>query len=149
MGKEEVIRVKYKDPTMPKLEYVGGSEHSDWIDLRCNEDTTLKKGEFKLIDLGVAMKLPEGYEAHVAPRSSTFKKYHVIQTNSVAVIDNAYCGPEDWWKWPVLAIEDTIIPKGERVCQFRIMKIQPQIVFAEVSELHGGSRGGFGSTGRS
>ena len=118
----------------------------DWIDLRAAEDVNLKAGEFKLISLGVSMKLPEGYEANVVPRSSTFKKWHIIQTNSFGVIDSAYCGPNDIWKFPAYATADTVIHKNDRICQFRINKTMPVVKFEEV-ELTGENRGGFGSTG--
>ena len=107
----------------------------------------LKKGDFKLIPLGVGMILPEGYEAHVAPRSSTFKHYGIIQTNSVGIIDNSYAGDNDQWMMPVYATRDTVIHKNERICQFRIMQIQPVISFEEVEHLNDVDRGGFGSTG--
>ena len=120
----------------------------DWIDLRSAEDVILKKGEFKLISLGVSMKLPEGYEAHVVPRSSTYKNFKIIQTNHQAVIDNSFSGTNDIWKYPVLAIEDTVIHKNDRICQFRIVRTQPEIHFIETDKLDGVDRGGFGSTGK-
>ncbi len=107
----------------------------------------MKKGEFKLIHLGVAMELPEGYEAHIAPRSSTFKNFKILETNSVGVVDRSYCGPNDWWKMAVYATEDTTIEKGSRIAQFRIIENQPKLNFVE-SELTGQDRGGFGSTGK-
>jgi dUTP pyrophosphatase len=94
------------------------------------------------------MQLPEGYEAHVVPRSSTFKTYGVIQTNSCGVIDGSYCGDEDIWKMPVYATRDTVIEKNDRICQFRIMKNQPKILFEETKKLNNQNRGGFGSTGK-
>ncbi|WP_407441537.1 dUTP diphosphatase [Fibrobacter sp.] len=138
------ITIQYLDDTIPRLTYVGGK--SDWIDLSAAETVTLKKGEFRLIHLGVAMKLPEGYEAHLAPRSSTFKNFKILQTNSVGVVDSSYCGKGDWWKMPVYATEDTTIEKGSRIAQFRIMRIQPVITFME-GVLGDEDRGGFGSTG--
>lgn len=142
MGK--TIKIQYLDSSVPRLKYVGGK--SDWIDLSAAETVSLKKGEFRLIHLGVAMKLPEGYEAHLAPRSSTFKNFKILQTNSVGVIDSSYCGKNDWWKMPVYATEDVIIEKGSRIAQFRIMEIQPTLTFEECS-LDNADRGGFGSTG--
>lgn len=142
----ETIKIKYVDKTMKKLDYIDGAK-SEWIDLRSAEDVVLKAGEFKLINLGVCMKLPDGYEAHVVPRSSTFKKFGIIQTNHQSVIDNAYCGNDDVWFYPVLAMRDTHIYKGDRICQFRIMKTQPKIIFEEVERLECENRGGFGSTG--
>lgn len=121
---------------------------SDWIDLRAAEDVSMKAGEFCLIPLGVAMKLPEGYEAHVIPRSSTYKHYGILQTNSCGLIDESYCGDRDQWFFPALAMRDTVIHKNDRICQFRIMKHQPEIFFEETEELTGENRGGFGSTGR-
>lgn len=140
----ERILIKYHADIEP-LKYIDGK--SDWIDLRAAEDVELKKGQFKLISLGVSMKLPEGYEAHIVPRSSTFKNFGIIQTNHEAIIDNSYCGNEDIWKYPVYALRDTVIHKNDRICQFRIMKNQPKIHFKEVDDLDGKSRGGFGSTG--
>ena len=138
------IKIKYFTQDITKIEKF---EYGDWIDLRAAEDVDLKSGEYKLIPLGVGMKLPEGYEAHIAPRSSTFKNYGVIQTNSVGVVDNAYCGDSDQWMMPVLAMRDTVIHKNDRVCQFRIVEKQPTITFSEVEHLNDESRGGFGSTG--
>ena len=123
-------------------------EIGDWIDLRAAEDVELKKGEFRLIPLGVGMKLPKGYEANIVPRSSTFKNYGIIQTNSFAVIDNTYCGDEDMWRMPVYATRDTVINKNDRICQFRINKNQPCIKFETVEKLESINRGGFGSTGK-
>lgn len=139
------ILIKYFDENMPKLEYVDGK--SDWIDLRAMEDIELKKDEFKLIPLGVAMKLPEGYEAYILPRSSTFKNYGLIQVNSQGVVDETYCGNEDMWRYPVRATKAIKINKYDRICQFRIQKHQPVIDFEEVESLDDKSRGGFGSTG--
>ena len=139
------IEIKYFSDEIEKLRYIDGK--SDWIDLRASEDVVLKKGEFKLIPLGIAMKLPEGYEAHVVPRSSTFKNFGVIMTNSVGIIDNSYCGDDDMWHFPALAIRDTEIHANDRICQFRIMKNQPKIEFDEVNYLEASNRGGFGSTG--
>lgn len=142
----EKIQIQYLNDQIGRLEYIDGK--SDWIDLRSAEEVVLKKGEFRLIHLGVAMKLPEGYEAHIVPRSSTFKNFGIIQTNHMGVVDETYCGPGDWWRMPVLAVRDTEIHVNDRICQFRIMKHQPQIVFAETERLEGADRGGFGSTGR-
>lgn len=139
------IKIKYLSNEIDKLKYIDGK--SDWIDLRAAENVTLKKGEFKLISLGVAMELPEGYEAHIVPRSSTFIKFGIIQTNHLGVIDETYCGNEDIWKYPVLAMRDTEIFINDRICQFRIVKNQPTIEFHEVEDLGNEERGGFGSTG--
>lgn len=137
------IRVKYFDPAC-KLEKI---EQGDWIDLRAAQDVFIRQGETCCIPLGVAMELPEGYEAHIAPRSSTCAKWGIIQTNSVGVIDNSYCGDNDQWAMPVYAIRDAIISKGDRICQFRIVKKQPRLHFHEVELLGNPDRGGFGSTG--
>ena len=142
----EKIKIKYHTDKIDRLNYIDGK--SDWIDLRAAEDVTLKFGEFKLISLGVSMQLPEGYEAHIVPRSSTYKNFGVIQTNHCAVIDNSYCGDNDIWKYPVLALRDTEIHVNDRICQFRIVKNQPKIQFEEVKQLGEANRGGFGSTGR-
>ena len=141
----ETIRIKYFTDKIEKLRYIDGK--SDWIDLRAAEDVVLKQGEFRLIPLGVAMQLPEGCEAHVVPRSSTFKNFGILQVNSMGVIDASYCGDNDQWFMPVLAMRDTEIHLGDRICQFRIMANQPQILFEEVDALDGADRGGFGSTG--
>ena len=122
-------------------------EIGDWIDLRAAEDVELKKGEFRLIPLGVGMKLPYGYEANIVPRSSTYKNFKIIQTNSFAVIDNSYSGNDDQWMFPALAIEDTVIHKNDRICQFRINKIQNNIKFKTVDKLDERNRGGIGSSG--
>ena len=138
------IKIQYLDDSISKLTYVGGK--SDWIDLAAAETVTLKAGDFRMIHLGVAMKLPDGYEAHIAPRSSTFKNFGILQVNSVGVVDSSYCGANDWWKMPVYATRDVVIEKGSRIAQFRIMEIQPRLEFEECV-LDGADRGGFGSTG--
>lgn len=140
----EKIRIQYLDDTIERLCYIDGK--SDWIDLRAAEDVELKAGEFRLIHLGVAMQLPAGYEAHIVPRSSTFKNFGILQTNHMGVIDETYCGPEDWWRMPAYAVRDTVIHKNDRICQFRLIEHQPGIVFEE-GKLQGENRGGFGSTG--
>lgn len=142
----ETIKIKYFTEEIDKLTYIDGK--SDWIDLRASETIELKAGDFKLIPLGVAMELPKGYEAHVVPRSSTFKNYGILQVNSCGIIDGSYCGDEDMWRMPVYATRDTVIQKNERICQFRIFENQPRIVFDEVKKLGGMNRGGFGSTGK-
>jgi len=139
------IQIKYHSEEIEKLRYIDGK--SDWIDLRAAENVTLHAGEFKLISLGISMKIPEGYEAHLAPRSSTFKNYGILQTNSIGVIDCSYSGDNDIWRMPVYAVRDTEIHVNDRICQFRIMENQPIIEFDEVEHLDGADRGGFGSTG--
>lgn len=149
-GKEaesmERITIKYFTDQIERLDYIDGK--SDWIDLRASEEVELKQGDFKLIPLGVAMKLPAGYEAHIVPRSSTYKNFGVIQANHCGVIDGSYCGDNDMWRMPVIAMRDTVIHVNDRICQFRIMKNQPQIQFQVVEKLEGEDRGGFGSTGK-
>lgn len=142
----ETIKIKYFTDKIEKLSYIDGK--SDWIDLRAAQDIDLKKGEFKLIPLGVGMKLPQGYEAHIVPRSSTFKNFGIIQTNHQGVVDGSYCGDNDQWHMPVYAMRDTHISCNDRICQFRIVENQPKIVFEEVERLGETDRGGFGSTGK-
>lgn len=137
------IKIKY----FTDIDKIDNICNGDWIDLRCAETVELKKGEFKLIPLGVAMALPNGYEAHVVPRSSTFKKWGILQTNHMGVIDNSYCGDNDQWMFPALATRDVVIEKNDRICQFRIVENQPAISFETVENLGNEDRGGFGSTG--
>lgn len=139
------LRIKYFDKSIEKLKK---TEKGDWIDLRSAIDISLKKGDFALIPLGVGMVLPDGYEAHIVPRSSTFKNWKIIQTNSVGIIDNSYSGENDQWMMPVYATEDTEIKKNDRICQFRILKKMPALEIQEVEHLNDVSRGGFGSTGK-
>lgn len=148
-----------------KVKYFNGAEKlkkltvGNWIDLRANQNITLYEGEHAMIPLGIAMELPEGYEAVVVPRSSSFKNYGFIQTNHIGVIDNSYCGDNDQWYLPIYCLQGrsgyddeqsrsfTVINRGDRVCQFRIQKVQPEINFVEVEHLGNKDRGGFGSTG--
>ncbi len=141
----EQIKIKYISNEIEHLRYIDGK--SDWIDLRAAENVSLKQGEARLIRLGMAMELPEGYEAHIVPRSSTYRNFGIIQTNHCGIVDHSYCGDDDEWKYPVLAMRDTEIHVNDRICQFRIMKNQPKLVFEEVEHLDGVSRGGFGTTG--
>lgn len=138
------IKIKYFDPSLKKIEKI---EKGDWIDLYSAETIELNRGEQALIPLGVAMQLPQGYEAHLAPRSSTFKKWGILVANSFGVIDESYCGDNDEWKLSAYATRHTIINKGDKICQFRIFEKQPEIVFIEVDKLNNEDRGGFGSTG--
>lgn len=140
----QIIKIKYIKDDMEKIVQI---DKGDWIDLRTAEDIHLEPGEYKLIPLGVAMCLPPNYEALLIPRSSTFKKYGVIQTNSIGLIDETYCGDNDEWLFPVYATRTVFIPKNTRICQFRILKHQPIVAFAEVDHLSETDRGGFGSTG--
>jgi dUTP pyrophosphatase len=137
------IKIKYH-PGSVKLNKI---DKGDWIDLYASETVTLKKGECKNIPLGVSMKLPEGYEAHVLPRSSTYRVWKIIMTCSEGIIDNSYSGSDDIWCFPAYALEDTVISQGDRIAQFRIRRCQPEIIFTEVDELDDVNRGGFGSTG--
>lgn len=142
----EQIKIIYHNPNIDKI--VNIEDKSDWYDLRAAETIEMKTGDYKLISLGISMKLPEGYEAHIVPRSSTFKNFGVLQTNSYGVIDNSYSGTNDIWRFPALAMRDTVIHEGDRICQFRIEKKQPVVEFIEVDELDDTDRGGFGSTGK-
>lgn len=138
------IKIKY----LRDIEKIKGIAVGDWIDLRAAEDVTMRADEYKMIPLGVAMELPAGYEALVAPRSSTFKKYGVLLANSIGIIDESYKGDNDEWNFLAYAVRDTVIPKNERICQFRIIKHQPTIKLVEVETLGNADRGGIGSTGR-
>ena len=138
------IKIKYHNEGIEKIAKI---PNGDWIDLRAAETVAMKAGEFKLISLGVSMKLPDGYESHVVPRSSTFKKWGVLQTNSMGVIDNSYCGENDIWRFPAFAMRDTVIEEGDRICQFRIVKKMEPVEFVEVEHMDDADRGGFGSTG--
>lgn len=138
------IKIKY----LADIEKIQPIKKGDWIDLRAAEDVVMYSGEFKLIPLGVAMQLPDGYEALVAPRSSTFNKYNIIMTNSIGVIDESYCGSDDQWHFPAYALRYCKIQKNERICQFRIIEHQPEFSFKEVDSLGNENRGGFGSSGR-
>lgn len=140
------IQIKYFSDKIEKLTYIAGK--SDWIDLRAAKEMEIKAGEYAMIPLGVGMKLPEGYEAHIVPRSSTYKNYGLIQTNHMGVVDESYCGDNDQWHMPVYALRDTVVHVNDRICQFRIMEHQPTIVFEEVERLEDKDRGGFGSTGK-
>ena len=141
----ETLKVKYHDPDLPKLTEI---EKGDWIDLRAAERVCLFKGDFRTIKLGVSIELPEGYEALLVPRSSTFKNWGIIQTNGIGIIDESYCGDDDVWMMPVYATREAIIEKGDRICQFRIIKHQPDIDINEVESLCNDNRGGFGTSGK-
>lgn len=137
------IKVKYVRDIKP-IEFF---ENGDWIDLRCAEDIELDAGESMIIPLGVAMELPAGYSAIIVPRSSTFKKWGIIQTNSMGIIDESYCGDNDEWCLPVLAFRKTKIHKNDRICQFRVIKQSDYIDIKVVKSLGNPDRKGFGSTG--
>ena len=140
------IKVRYLNKEIERLRYVDGK--SDWIDLRAAEEVSMKAGEFRAIPLGIAMELPAGYEAHVVPRSSTFKNFGIISTNSMGIIDESYCGDNDQWFFPAYALRDTVIHVNDRICQFRIEKHQPALEFIETESLGHEDRGGHGSTGK-
>ena len=142
----ETLKIRYLSDKIEKLRFIDGK--SEWIDLRSAEEVEMKAGEARLISLGIAVQLPKGYEAHVVPRSSTFKNFGLIQTNHMGVIDESYCGDNDEWRLPVMSVRDTCIHVNDRICQFRIMKHQPELKFEEVEHLDGCDRGGFGTTGK-
>lgn len=144
MGFKMKIKINY----LTEVEKIETIKIGNWIDLRAAETVGMFAGESRLIPLGVAMELPEGYEAIIAPRSSTYGNYGIIQTNSIGIIDSSYCGDGDQWYFPALAMRNTTIHKGDRICQFRIIKRQPNIEFMEVESLNNDDRGGFGSTGK-
>jgi len=140
----QTIKIKYLSD---KIDHIKQVSDSDWIDLRSSITIEMKAGEFKLIPLGVAMRLPANQEAHIVPRSSTFKNFGIIQTNHMGVVDNSYSSDLDEWKFAAYALRDTVINANDRICQFRIMEKQPQLEFEEVETLGTNARGGFGSTG--
>ena len=137
------IKIKYHTD----IQKIGEIENGDWIDLRAAEDVFIRQGGTKRISLGVSMQLPEGYEAHIMPRSSTFKKWGIIQVNSVGVIDNSFSGNNDIWCMPVYATRITTIHKNDRIAQFRIIPKMPPVDIVKVDTLDSPDRGGFGSTG--
>lgn len=143
---KQKIYIKYHNPELIYLQKIGGDK-SDWIDLRAAEEVALKKGEIRRISLGISMQLPENYEAHVLPRSSTPEKFGIIMAHSQGIIDNSYCGDNDVWSFLALAIRDTTIYVNDRIAQFRIYQKQPDISFVPVCNLGNPDRGGFGSTG--
>ena len=138
----QIVKIKYFDKSLPELEC-----HGDWIDLYNKEEITIKMAEHKLIDLNIAMQLPKGFEAHILPRSSTFKNYGLIVTNSMGMIDNGYCGDNDEWKLSVIGTKEVTIPKGSRIAQFRIIPSQ-NVKLKTVGSLNRSNRGGFGSSGK-
>lgn len=138
------IKIKYLKDVIPCEIYTEG----DWVDLRCAESMMIKKGEYKAIPLGVAMELPEGYGAIVAPRSSLFGRFGLLCANSFGVIDHSYCGDNDEWHFLVYATKQTFLFKNERICQFRLVELPKKICFQEVQKLGNADRGGIGSTGR-
>ena len=143
---EVTVQIRYHCAELERLCYVDGK--SDWIDLRAAEEVTMRAGDFRYIDLGVSVRLPAGYELWVAPRSSTFKNFGILMPNSPGIVDESYSSDEDVLKMPALAMRDTVIHVGDRICQCRLMPHQPHIVFEEVESLGHNTRGGFGSTGK-
>lgn len=143
-NEKSIIKIKYFTDDIDKVVKI---TNGDLIDLRASEDVEMKAGDYKLIPLGVAMKLPDGYKANVYPRSSTYKNFGIILANSVGQIDNSYCGDNDMWMFPAIALRDTVIHKNDRICQFEIQKIQSDIEFEFVDKLDDKNRGGIGSTG--
>jgi len=142
-SKIPILKIKYHTD----IEKITKIDKGDWIDLRAAETVDMEKGVFKLISLGVSIQLPRGYEAHIVPRSSTFKNFGIIQTNHCGIIDEAYKGDNDLWMFPAYAIRDTTIRRNDRICQFRIVKKMEQIEIIEVESLGNEDRGGIGSTG--
>lgn len=140
------IKIKYHNKNIEKLQFI--NNNSDWIDLRSAETVNLKSGEFKLISLGISIELPKGYEAHIIPRSSTFKNFGIIQTNHMGLVDETYKGDNDIWFFPAYALRDTEIKENDRICQFRIVEKMPPISITEVEKLDNESRGGHGSSGK-
>ena len=139
------VEIRYLSDAIEPLRYIDGK--SDWIDLRAAADIELKAGEFRLIPLGIAVRLPEGYEAYVVSRSSLYRNFGIIQANSFGIVDESYCGDNDEWFFPALALRDTAVHVNDRICQFRIMKHQPPVEFVVREHLSETDRGGFGTTG--
>ncbi|VYU43042.1 deoxyuridine 5'-triphosphate nucleotidohydrolase [Clostridium tertium] len=148
-----IIRIKYFEGATRLSKISKG----DWIDVYANKDMFIKEGERAMIPLGFALELPNGWEGHLAPRSSTFKTWGIIQTNSIGVVDSSYIGDNDQWHMPVFCIQGkneqdgvkgTFIERGDKVAQFRIMEVMPSIEFEEVDTFGNKDRGGFGSTGK-
>ena len=143
---EAVVQIKYHTDAIEPIGYIGGK--SDWIDLRAAEEVHLKQGEFAYISLGISVRLPEGCELWIAPRSSTFKQFGILQPNSPGIVDESYSSDEDILRMPALAMRDTVIRVNDRICQCRLMPHQPRVTFERVESLGHAVRGGFGSTGR-
>lgn len=147
------IRIKYFDNAVKLKKIAKGN----WIDVYANKDVFVEEGSRAMVPLGFALELPEGWEGHLAPRSSTFKTWGVIQTNSVGVVDDTYIGDNDQWHMPVFCLQGkdiqddkkgTLIKIGDKIGQFRIMEVMPQIEFVEVDSFGNEDRGGFGTSGK-
>lgn len=150
------LRIKYLKEAN-KLEKI---TKGNWIDVYAYEDIFVPEGGRAMVNLGFALELPKGWEGHLAPRSSTFKTWGIIQTNSVGVVDDTYIGNNDIWHMPVYCLQGkdilndlykevrgTWIKKGDKIGQFRIMEVMPSIEFEEVESFDNEDRGGFGTTG--
>lgn len=142
-----VLDIRYHTELFPELKPIEKIPQGDWIDLRCAGTTSIKAGDYLVIPLGVSIKLPKGYTAIIAPRSSTFKKYGILMANSIGVVDESYCGDNDIWGFPAYATKDIQIPANERICQFTIIK-KSKMILNVVDKLDSEDRGGFGSTGK-
>lgn len=134
------IKIKYLSDAIDKIQKI---KVGDWIDLRAAQEVELKKGQQYYIPLGVAMELPKGYEAWLTSRSSMAKKFNIQHSDDLGVIDNSYCGDGDEWKLPVVALEDTVIHVNDRICQFRIHEVMPEVELVEVDTLGNPDRGGW------
>jgi dUTP pyrophosphatase len=146
--KKETLKVpvKYFDDSLPEIEEI---EVGNWIDLYARQRFELGFLQNELIPLNVAMQLPKGYEAHLLPRSSTYKKWGIISANGTGIIDTTYCGDGDEWKFSAISLRPTVIEKGDKIAQFRIVKEMPKTKFPKVDKLGNANRGGFGTTGTS
>lgn len=142
LSNSETIKIRYIDSPALEQNKKGGC-----IDLYNANEITLKKGEWGFIHLGVSMKLPDGYDALLLPRSSTFKRYGILLTNGTGYIDNIFNGQDDEWLACVLATRDITIPKGVRCFQFRLLEQQANITFEKTDNLNSNNRGSYGSTG--
>lgn len=146
------LRIKYFEGATRLQKIAKGN----WIDVYANKDVFIKVGDRAMVPLGFALELPQGWEGHLAPRSSTFKTWGIIQTNSIGVVDDTYIGDNDQWHMPVFCLQGkhieveeqgTWIRKGDKIGQFRIMEVMPEIEFEEVDTFGNSDRGGFGTTG--
>lgn len=142
------LKIKYHDDKYGELPRLKRTDKGDWIDLYAAETVEMSKGDFRLISLGVSMQFPKGYEAHMATRSSTYKTWGILLANSHSIIDESYNGDNDIWLFPALAMRDTVVHKGDRIAQFRLVEKMPQLDITEVDVLGNPDRGGLGSTGR-
>lgn len=138
------IKIKYHDTELERCKVI---EQGNWIDLRAAETVYMKKGEFKIINLGISIKIRSDYEAYIVPRSSTYKRYGVIQANGIGIIDSSYCGNNDILGFPCIALRDTVIKKNDRICQMRVQKAMGNVQLYETEIMTDENRGGFGSTG--